>query len=60
MTVLIRSVTGKNYYEVCLAEDGFEECCYVSSIQLAHAKESELRAVIRRRAFNAFIEAKSK
>ena len=60
MTVDLRSVDDGSYYEVCLTEDGLTECCYVSSMHLVDEKEHQLRASIRRRAFNAFIESKSK
>ncbi len=60
MTLHIQSIRGQNGYEVCLTEDGFTECCHVPTVQLVDKTEVELRATIRRRAFNAFIEAKSK
>ena len=60
MTLYIQSLGGSDGYEVCLKEDGFTECCYVDTVQLVGKTEVELRAAIRRRAFNAFIEAKSK
>ncbi len=60
MTFDYRSVDDGNYYEVCLTEDGMTECCFVSSMHLVEEKEHQLRASIRRRSFNAFIEQKSK
>ena len=60
MTMQLRSIEDGNYYEVCLTEDGLTECCYVSSMHLVDEKEHQLRASIRRRAFNAFIERQSK
>ena len=55
----LRSVDNDTMYEVCLEEDGFRECCYVSSMHLVDEKESQLRDAIRRRAFNTFIEHKA-
>ena len=56
----LRSVDNDTMYEVCLEEDGFRECCYVSSMHLVDEKEPQLREAIRRRAFNTFIEQKAK
>lgn len=56
----LRSVDNDTMYEVCLEEDGFRECCFVSSMHLVDEKEPQLRAAIRRRAFNTFIEAQAK
>jgi len=56
----LRSVDNDTMYEVCLEEDGFRECCFVSSMHLVDEKEPQLRAAIRRRAFNTFIERQSK
>ena len=47
-------------YEICLEEDGFRECTLVSSMDMAAEEQHRLRATIRRRAFNAFIERQSK
>ena len=55
----LRSVDNDTMYEVCLEEDGFRECCFVSSMHLVDEKESQLRDAIRRRAFNSFIEQKA-
>ena len=55
MTLELRS-TNDDMYEVCLEEDGFRECCFVSSMHLVHEKESQLRAAIRRRGLNSLIE----
>ena len=55
----LRTVDGGHMYEVCLEEDGIRECCYVSSMHLVDEKERQLRAAIRRRAFNTFIESKA-
>ena len=52
----LRAVDDGHMYEVCLTEDGFTECCYVSSMHLVDDKEHQLRAAIRRRSFEAFIE----
>ena len=60
MMLNVQSLGGSAGYKVCLTEDGFTECCHVESVQSVYKKEVELRAVIRRRAFNAFIETKSK
>ena len=59
MTFQLRSMSN-NTYEVCLEEDGFRECTLVSSMDMAATEEHRLRATIRRRAFNAFIERQSK
>lgn len=53
----LRSVDNDTMYEVCLEEDGFRECCFVSSMHLVDEKEGQLREAIRRRAFNTFIES---
>ena len=55
----LRSIDNDTMYEVCLEEDGFRECCYVSSMYLVNEKEPQLRDAIRRRAFNSFIEKKA-
>ena len=51
--------TNDDCYEVCLEEDGFRACCFVSSMHLVHDKEKYLRAEIKRQAFNSFIEDKA-
>ena len=56
----LRSVDDGHMYEVCLEEDGFRECCYVSSMHLVDEKEHQLRACIRRKAFNTFIAEQAK
>jgi len=56
----LRSVDNDTMYEVCLEEDGIRECCFVSSMHLVDEKEQQLKAAIRRRAFNSFIEEKSR
>jgi hypothetical protein len=56
----LRSVDDGHMYEVCLEEDGIRECCFVSSMHLVDEKEGQLKEAIKRRAFNAFIEQKSK
>ena len=56
MPLELRSVDNDTMYEVCLEEDGFRECCYVSSMHLVDEKECQLRSAIQRRAFNSFIE----
>ena len=55
----LRSIDNDTMYEVCLEEDGFRECCYVSSMHLVDEKEPQLRDAIRRRAFHSFIEKKA-
>lgn len=55
----LRSIDNDTMYEVCLEEDGFRECCYVSSMHLVDEKEPQLRDAIRRRALNTFIEQKA-
>ena len=59
MPLELRSVDNDTMYEVCLEENGFRECCYVSSMHLIEPKEQYLRAAIKRRALNAFIEEAS-
>ena len=39
--------------QVCLTEDGFTECCFVSSMHLAPDKETQLRKAIQQRAIEA-------
>ena len=39
--------------QVCLTEDGFTECCFVSSMHLAPDKETQLRKAIHQRAIEA-------
>ena len=39
--------------QVCLTEDGFTECCFVSSMHLAPDKEKQLRKMIHQRAIEA-------
>ena len=39
--------------QVCLTEDGFTECCFVSSMHLAADKERQLRKSIHQRAVEA-------
>ena len=56
----LRSVDDGHMYEVCLEEDGFRECCFVSSMHLVDEKEPQLREAIRRRALNSFIEQKAR
>ena len=41
---------------VCLTEDGFTECCTVSSMHLAEEKQHQLRAAINRKALNSLFE----
>ena len=42
--------------KVCLTEDGFTECCTVSSMHLTQEKEKQLRAAIQKKAMNAMFE----
>ena len=58
MTFEMRSLNPSTY-EICLEEDGFRECTLVSSMDMAAEEQHRLRATIRRRAFNAFIERQS-
>ena len=60
MTFQMRSVNKDSAYEICLEEDGFRECTLVSSMHMAAEEQHRLRATIRRRAFNAFIERQAK
>lgn len=41
---------------VCLTEDGFTECCTVSSMHLAAEKEKQLRAAIRKKALETLFD----
>lgn len=59
MTLELRSVDDGSYYEVCLEEEGIRECTYVSSMHLVDEKEHQLRASIRRKAFESFIESQA-
>jgi ATP-dependent phosphoenolpyruvate carboxykinase len=43
-------------YRVCLTEDGFTECCYVSSMHLTAEKEPQLRTAIRKKALNTLFD----
>jgi hypothetical protein len=56
MTLELRSTGDGHMYEVCLTEDGITECAYVSSMHLVDDKERQLKAAIKRRALNAFVE----
>ena len=60
MTLELRSVNNDSAYEICVEEDGFRECTLVSSMHMAAEEQQRLRANIRRRAFNAFIERQAK
>ena len=60
MTFQLRSVNNDTMFEVCVEEDGLRECTLVSSMHAAANEEHRLRATIRRRAFNAFIERQAK
>jgi|MDSW01.3.fsa_nt_gb hypothetical protein len=51
-----RTIDNETMYEVCLEEDGIRECCYVSSMHLVYEKEGQLRAAIKRKAYQALIE----
>ena len=55
----LRNTEDGHMYEVCLEEDGIRECTFVSSMHLVEDKERQLRAAIKRRAFNSFIESSS-
>ena len=52
----LRSTNDGHMYEVCLTEDGITECCYVSSMHLVEDKKRQLKAAIKRRALDAFVE----
>ena len=60
MTFQMRSVNNATAFELCLEEDGFRECTLVSDMHMAAEEQHRLRATIRRRAFNAFIERQAK
>ena len=53
MTLQLRS-TSDDMLEVCLEEDGFRACCFVSSTHLAYEKEKQLRDNIRKQATDAY------
>lgn len=55
----LRTTDDGHMYEVCLEEDGITECGFVSSMHLVDKKEHELRALIRRKSFQTFIENKA-
>ena len=55
----VSDLRSDHMYEVCLDEDGFTECTYVSSLHLVDDKNPQLKAAIRRRALNAFVEQHS-
>ena len=59
MTLKLRSTDDGQGYQVCLTEDGITECTFVSSMHLVDGKEPQLRAAIKRRALNAFIQDKA-
>lgn len=46
--------TDNDMLEVCLEEDGFRACCFVSSTHLAYEKEAQLRDSIKRQAAAAY------
>ena len=52
----VSDLRANHMYEVCLEEDGFTECTYVSSLHLVDDKKMQLKAAVRRRALNAFVE----
>jgi hypothetical protein len=52
----VSDLRSDHMYEVCLEEDGFTECCYVSSLHLVKDKSQQLKDAVRRRALNAFVE----
>ncbi len=47
------TVTSDDCFKVCLTEDGFTKCCFVSSWHLTQDKEKGLRAAISRAAVKA-------
>ena len=55
----VSDLRSDHMYQVCLDEDGFTECTYVSSLHLVDDKNRQLKAAIRRRALNAFVEQHS-
>ena len=60
MTFELRSVNNATAFELCLEEDGFRECTLVSDMHMAAEEQHRLRATIRKRAFDAFIERQAK
>ena len=45
--------------KVTLTEDGITATCYVTSHHLVPDKEAQLRAALRKRAYDAFIQQKA-
>ena len=56
MALRLRQLNGLEKYEVCLVEDGVQECCLVNDVGHAYSKVQELRNAIRRKLFYSFIE----
>ena len=54
MTLEIRNTPDNQMIEVCLEEDGFRSCTFVSSMHLTYEKEGMLRAANRKKAMEAF------
>ena len=59
MGLELRNIAGDEM-EVCLEEDGIRMCTIVSSMHLVYEKEPQLREAIKREAYRAFIEEKSR
>ena len=55
----VSDLRSDHMYQVCLDEDGFTECTYVSSLHLVDDKKMQLKAAVRRRALQAFVEQHS-
>ena len=54
MTLEMRNTDDEQGLEVCLEENGFRSCCFVSSIHLAYSHEQQLREANLRKAMAAF------
>lgn len=50
---------GDTLFQVCLEEDGIKHCCVVDLRHKTGNIEQNLRAAIRRKALNSFIESKA-
>ena len=52
----VSELRANHMYQVCLDQDGFTECTYVSSLHLVNDKSQQLKEAVRRRALQAFVE----
>ena len=54
MTLEMRNTPDNQMIEVCLEEDGFRSCTFVSSMHLTYEKEAMLREANLKKALAAF------